>query len=85
MKARTLAAQLKFAEAAAAAEQAQKAAPMRGLAPPADDVALFRANALSDAGRFDEAVPIYDALITKKPNNVLLKQLRANRSWPPAQ
>ena len=84
LKARTFSAQLKFADAAASAEQAQKSAPVRGLmAAPADDLALFRANALSDAGRFDEAIPIYDALIAKKPNNVLLKQLRANRTWPP--
>ena len=84
LKARTLAAQLKFGDAAAAAEQAQRAALSSKLGvPPNDDLALFRANALSDAGRFDEAVPFYDWLIAKKPKNEVLKQLRANKSWPP--
>ena len=84
LKARTLAAQLKFDDAAAAAEQAQRAALSSKLAaPPNDDLALFRANALSDAGRFDEAIPFYDWLIAKKPKNSLLKLLRANKSWPP--
>jgi tetratricopeptide (TPR) repeat protein len=84
LKARTFAAQLKFNEAAAAAEQAQRSALSSKLAVPAnDDLALFRANALSDAGRFDEAIPFYDWLIAKKPNNGLLKQLRNNKAWPP--
>jgi tetratricopeptide (TPR) repeat protein len=84
LKARTFAAQLKFNEAAASAEQSQRSALSSKLAaPPNDDLALFRANALSDAGRFEEAIPFYDWLIKKKPTNVLLKQLRANRTWPP--
>jgi tetratricopeptide (TPR) repeat protein len=84
LTARTLAAKLKFNEAAAEAEQAQRAAlSSKFIPPPNDDLALFRGNALSDAGRFDEAIPFYDWLIAKKPNNVLLKQLRANRTWPP--
>jgi tetratricopeptide (TPR) repeat protein len=84
LKARTLAAQLKFDGAAAAVEQAQRSAlSSKFMPPPNDDLALFRANALSDAGRFEEAIPFYDYLIRKKPNNALLRQLRDNRTWPP--
>lgn len=84
LKARILAVQLKFDGAAAAAEQAQRSAlSSKFMAPPNDDIALFRANALSDAGRFEEAIPFYDYLIRKKPNNPVLRQLRENRTWPP--
>jgi hypothetical protein len=56
----------------------------RGLIPPpVDDIWLFRANALMDAGRPDEARPIYDRLIAKRPGDPLLLQLRDSKTWPP--
>lgn len=84
LKGRTLAAQLKFNEAARHGEAAWAVINQPGPIPPqADDVALFRANALMDAGRASEARPIYDMLIAKRPRDALLVQLRDSPIWPP--
>jgi tetratricopeptide (TPR) repeat protein len=84
LKGRTLAAQLKFDEAARHAEAALAVLKQRGpIPPPVDDIWLFRANALMDAGRPNEARPIYDALIAKHPRDPLLPQLRDSKTWPP--
>lgn len=84
LKGRILAAQLKFNEAARHAEAAWAVLQQPGPIPPqADDVAFFRANALMDAGRPNEARPIYDRLIAKRPKDTLLLQLRDSATWPP--
>jgi tetratricopeptide (TPR) repeat protein len=84
LKGRTLAAQLKFDEAARHAEAALAVLKQRGpIPPPVDDIWLFRANALMDAGRPNEARPIYDALIAKHPGDPLLQMLRDSKTWPP--
>lgn len=84
LKGRTLAAQLKFDLAARHAEAAIAVLNQKGpIPPPVDDVWLFRANALMDAGRADEARPIFDRLIAKRPRDALLQQLRDSKTWPP--
>jgi len=83
LKGRTLAALLKFDDAARHAEAALAVLRQKGpIPPPADEIWLFRANALMDAGRVDEARPIYDALIAKRPKDTLLKELRDSKTWP---
>lgn len=44
---------------------------------------LFRANLLAEAGKWAEAVAIYDELLREKPGDLLITALKANRSWPP--
>lgn len=84
LKGRTLSAQQKYGEAARHAEAALAVIRQPGhIPPPADEIWLFRANALMDAGRPAEAKPIYDALIAKRPNDRLLFQLRDSPTWPP--
>ena len=84
LKGRTLAAQLKFTDAARHAEAALAVLNQRGpIPPPADEIWLFRANALMDAERANEARPIYDQLIAKRPRDQVLQQLRDSKSWPP--
>ena len=86
LKGRTLSALLKFDEAARHAEAAIAVLRQPGpIPPPVDEIWLFRANALMDAGRPDEARPIYDQLIAKRPNDRLLLQLRDSKTWPPSQ
>lgn len=85
LKGRTLAALQKFGEAARHAEAALAVLRQPGpIPPPADEIWLFRANALMDAERPDEARPIYDRLIAKRPKDRLLFQLRDSKTWPPS-